>query len=106
MPGTNHTRGKISLYNMLAISKLSYVAAFLPPNRDILKVEKRALQALLRGPWNAIPDGLVKNLKGLGFPVEARDLSTHSSASRIRIAASTSNVVKNLHSKCNDIITN
>ena len=34
---------KISLYNMLAISKLSYVAAFLPPNRDILKVEKTGI---------------------------------------------------------------
>ena len=95
---------KISLYNMLAISKLSYVAAFLPPNRDILKVEKRALQLLLRGPWNAIPDGVVKNLKCLGLPVEARDLSIMSSASRIRVAASTSNAVKDLHSKCDRLM--
>ncbi len=97
---------KVTLYNMLAISKLSYVAAFLPPNRDILKVEKRALQLLLRGPWNAIPDGLTKNLCSLGFPVQARDLSTLSSASRVRVAASTSRNVKDLYYKCDQLLRN
>jgi len=95
---------KISLYNMLAISKLSYVAAFLPPNREVLKVEKRALQLLLRGPWNAIPDGVVKNLKSLGFPVQARDLATISKAARVRVASSTAPAVLDLHGKCIDIM--
>ena len=90
---------KVSLYNMLAISKLSYVAAFLPPSRDILKVEKRALQLVLRGPWNAIPDGVFQNLKSIGFPVQARDLSTLSSASRVRVASSTSRAVKDHYDK-------
>ena len=97
---------KISLYNMLAISKLSYIAAFLPPSREILKVEKRALQLLLRGPWNAIPDGVVKNLKALGLPVQARDLATLSSSSRVRVAASTAPAVIGLHTKCVDMLQN
>ena len=95
---------KVSLYNMLAISKLSYVAAFLPPNCEILKVEKKALQLLLRGPWNSIPDGLLKDLKSLGFPVQARDLSTLSLASRVRVAASTSLAVKDLYKKCDNLM--
>ena len=97
---------KVSLYNMLAISKLSFVAAFFPPSRDILKVEKRALQLLLRGPWNAIPDGFVKNLKCIGLPTQARDLATLSSASRIRVAASTSKSVLDCYRKCEDVLKN
>ena len=95
---------KVSLYNMLAISKLSYVAAFLPPNREILQIEKRALQLLLRGPWNSIPDGVVKNLKALGLPVQARDLATLSSSSRVRVASSTSSVAIPLHARCEDLL--
>ena len=95
---------KISLYNMLAISKLSFVAAFLPPNREILQIGKRALQLLLRGPWNAIPDGVVKNLKIRGLPVQARDLATLSSSSRVRVASSTSSVAIALHTKCDDLL--
>ena len=97
---------KISLYNMLAISKLSYIAAFLPPNREILKIEKRALQLLLRGPWNAIPDGVIKNLKSLGLPVQARDLATLSSSSRVRVASSTAPAVIGLHTKCEQLLQN
>ena len=95
---------KISLYNMLAISKLSYIASFFPPDHNILKAEKRALQLLLNGPWNAIPDGLVKNLQCLGFPVQARDLSTLCAASRVRFASSTSKVVKDLYDTCEHIL--
>ena len=91
---------------MLAISKLSYIAAFLPPNREILRIEKRALQLLLRGPWNAIPDGVVKNLKVLGLPVQARDLATLSSCSRVRVAASTAPAVLDLHAKCERMMQN
>ena len=91
---------KISLYNMLAISKLSFVASFFRPNQDILKSERRALQLLLRGPWQAIPDNLLKNLKVLGFPNQVRDLTTLSAASRIRVASSTSKAVVACHTQC------
>ena len=91
---------KISLYNMLAISKLSYVAAFLPPNRDILRIESRALQLLLRGPWNAIPAGVLKHACSLGLPTQARDLTLLSRSARIRVAASTSRSVISTYDRC------
>ena len=85
---------------MLAISKLFYVAASLPPNTDILKIESRALQLLLRGPWNAIPSGVLKHAEALGLPSQARDLSLMSQASRVRVASSTSKNVIDAYDRC------
>jgi len=94
------------LYNMLALSKLSYVAAFLPPSRSILKVESRGLQLLLRGPWNAIPGQVIKSISHLGLPTKARDLSLMSQASRIRVASMTSRNVIDVYDKCVNLICN
>ena len=84
---------KVSLYNMLAIAKLSYVAAFIPPNRAILDAESRALYLLPKGPWQSIPPGMLKNAKLIGMPAEIRDLTTLSMASRVRVASTTSHIV-------------
>ena len=84
---------KISLYNMIAISKLSYVASFLPPNSVAIRAESRALQLLCRGPWNAIPPNLLKSVKNIGMPAQATDLLSLSMASRIRVAHVTSQTV-------------
>ena len=84
---------KISLYNMLAIAKLSYVASFLPPNSAALKAENKALQCLCRGPWNAIPPNLLKSVKQIGMPSQAVDLTVLSIASKIRVAHETSQTV-------------
>ena len=97
---------KISLYNMLAISKLSYVAAFLPPNREILKIESRAIQLLLRGPWNAVPADALKHVKIIGLPTQIRDLAVMSQASRIRVASSTSKNVIEVYDRCIDLFNN
>jgi hypothetical protein len=84
---------KLSLYNMIAISKLSYVASFIPPNPAALRAENRALQLLCRGPWNAIPPALLKSVKAIGIPVQAVDLRILSIASRLRVAHSTSIII-------------
>ena len=94
---------KISLYNMLAISKLSYVASFLPPNKDALKAENRALQTLCRGPWNAIPPSLLKSVKQIGMPTQATDLTALSIASKIRVAHETSQKIFHMNSEINKI---
>ena len=64
-----------------------------------MKVEKRALQLLLNGPWNAIPDGLLRNLIVLDFSVQAQSLMTLSAASRVRDASNTSTTVWDLTAK-------
>ena len=81
---------KISLYNMLAISKLSFVASFVPPNLAAKRAESRALQILARGPWNALHPGLLKGARSLGMPSQASDLQTLSLAARTRVAHITS----------------
>ena len=81
---------KISLYNMLAIAKLSYVASFIHPSKDILKAENRALQTLCRGPWNAILPSLFKAVRKIGMPSQATDLTFLSIASKVRVAHVTS----------------
>ena len=81
---------KISLYNMLAISKLAYVGSFAIPNSAALNAQHRALQLLSRGPWNSLHPTLLKNIKCLGMPSQAIDLSSLPLASRVRIAQCTS----------------
>ena len=88
---------KISLYNMLSISKLSFVASFFAPNKDALCAENRALQLLARGPWNAIPANMLKHVKQIGMPAQATDLRLLSSASRVRVAHCTSKTVLAYH---------
>ena len=94
---------KISLYNMLAIAKMSYVASFLPPNKDALKAENRALQTLCRGPWNAIPPALLKSVKQIGMPAQAIDLTVLSIASKIRVAHETSQNIFVLNSEIDKV---
>jgi len=84
---------KVSLYNMLAISKLSFVASFFQPDKSALRAENRAIQLLTRGPWNAMPPSMMKALKSIGLPTQIRDLKALSTASKIRVAASTSQTV-------------
>ena len=88
---------------MIAITKLSYVASFFPPNVAALRAEKRALQLLCRGPWNAIPPNLLKSVKSIGIPAQATDLLTLSIASRVRVAHLTSRNVFTLSREIDDV---
>ena len=88
---------------MLAISELSYVASFLPPNKDALKAENHALQTLCRGPWNALPPSLLKSVKQIGMPTQATDLTVLSIASKIRVAHETSQKIFHMNSEINRI---
>ena len=97
---------KIALYNMLAISKLGYVATFFAPTASVFKAEDRALQLLLKGPWNAIPGRIMKNLKQFGFPIEARDLSALASAASVRCAGQTCSVLHTCITKIRDMMEN
>lgn len=82
---------------------LSYVASLLPPNKDALKAENRALQTLCRGPWNAIPPSLLKSVKQIGMPTQATDLTVLSIASKIRVAHETSQKIFHMNSEINKI---
>ena len=73
---------------MLAVSTLSYVAAFFPPGEHILKVERWAVQKIVRGAWNAFTSDFIMNFKSIGLPVQANSISDMSQASMVRSAAS------------------
>ncbi len=81
----------IALYNMLAVSKLSFVATFFMPSQKVLKVEKWALQKLIRGPWGAIPSLALFDIKQIGIPTQARAITDISFSSSVRAANRTSN---------------
>ncbi len=80
----------IALYNMLAVSKLSYIATFFTPSQKVLKAEKWALQKLIRGPWGAIPSLAIFDTKLIGLPNQARALADVSFSSAVRAANLTS----------------
>ena len=84
----------IILYNMLAVSTLTYVGTFAPPTRAVLRTERWGLQKILRGAWNAIPSSALPYLREIGFRVSSRPISVVSSAAMVR-AASSSHIFRN-----------
>ena len=80
----------VALYNMLAISKLSYIAAFCRPTKHVHRVERWALQKITCGPFNAIPCGALHSLKAIGLPFQALKVDDISFAAGVRSANITS----------------
>ena len=78
----------IFLYNLLAVSTLSYVGMFFPPTDKVLKLENWATQKILNGAWNAIPSAAARCVKDIGFPGQVRSISLISASSAVRAAAS------------------
>ena len=71
----------VALYNIFAISKLSYIASFVIPPRAVLQVERGVLQRPMRGPHR---------LKLLGLKVEQTSIEWWSLASSCSDARSAS----------------
>ena len=64
----------INLYNMLAVSVLSYVAAFQEPPRTVLRREYFAINKITAGPCHAIPPSLLKHATNVGLSMQVRCL--------------------------------
>lgn len=76
----------IPLYSQQAFPILSWKSSFIHPDHNTLQQEARSLQLLTNGPYNAIPNNLLYNLKQIGLPAQAHSLRTTSIASRTRNA--------------------
>ena len=72
---------------MYCYSALGYVSQFAALNASVRHAEHRALQSLVRGPWQRIPTWLLKNLTVLGVPIRAPDLESMARAAAFRCAA-------------------
>ena len=84
----------IPLYSQQSFPILAWKASFTAPDTDTLKHEHKALQLLTNGPFNAIPNTLLYNLKQIGLPAQAHSLRTTSLAARTRNALHT---MRNYH---------
>ena len=62
----------IVLYNVLAHSKLTYIASFVEPGEEVIVAERRAQQIITNGPWFSFSPKLMQNLRSIGFGVECR----------------------------------
>ena len=80
---------KCSLFNVLAFSRLSWLASFIDPPPEILVEVRNAVNRLSRGPWNAFPYRFAKNLKAVGCKIQISDLKKASIAGRVRNALDT-----------------
>jgi hypothetical protein len=78
----------ISLFNILALPRLAWLASFLHPPSHITKLVNDSIIRLTRGPWNAIPVRCATALKEIGFRVQFCDFVVQSNASRVRNACS------------------
>eukprot|EP00959_Pyramimonas_sp_CCMP1952_P171313 3579787-Pyramimonas_sp.AAC.1 len=67
--------------NLLAASVLSYVAQFMPPVREVLRLERGGVQRLACAPNNSMPSQLLQELRDVGLPVECTCLERLSKAS-------------------------
>ena len=83
----------VVLYNSLAVSTLAFVAQFVEPPPSLLKEEKRVIQKLAKGAFNAVNAQMLLGLKGLGLPVGVRSIRASSLASAARACLQTCSVV-------------
>ena len=79
----------IPLYNQQAFPTLAWKCAFVQPCPNTLHQERKSLQLLTNGPWNAIPNNLLYTLKQIGLPAQAHSLQAVSLAARTRNALNT-----------------
>jgi hypothetical protein len=84
----------ISLFNILALPRLAWLASFINPPCHIRKLVSDSILRLTRGPWNAIPVRCATALKEIGFKNQFCDTVVQSFASRARNACST---ISNYH---------
>jgi len=76
---------QVSMYNMLAVSKTSYIGQLRPPSAKILELEKYAVALLGFSVWNVAPDDLFFRLKDLKlFPVQFRSIAATAKAATLR----------------------
>ena len=80
---------KCSLFNVLAFSRLSWLASFIEPPPAVMLEVRNAVNRLSRGPWNAFPYKFAKNLKSIGCKIQINDLKMASIAGRVRNALCT-----------------
>ena len=76
----------VVLYNVLAQSKLMYIASFVEPPIEVILAERHAQQIITNGPWFSFSPKLMQNLSTIGFKVECRSIARDSIASRVRNA--------------------
>ena len=77
----------LAAYAVYCHSAMGYVSQLAALNASIRHAEHRALQSLVRGPWQRIPTWLLKNLTVLGVPIRAPDLESMARAAAFRCAA-------------------
>ena len=81
----------IPLYNSLCFSCGAWLASLVCPSNEVLALEYKLRQKLLKAPWQAIPSRLLANLKkSAGFPFQVADLTLAGIAGRARNALVTS----------------
>ena len=81
-----------SLYNILCMSKLSFVGQFFPPTPSVLRRENWGIQVIQKGPWNAIPSNIMAKLVSVSMPFEVLRIADTSKASMVRCALVTCQV--------------
>ena len=95
----------IPLFNALCVSCGAWLAALTPPTKEVLKLEDKLRQKLMRSPWQAIPSRMMPNLKKTcGLPFEVADLSLISIAGRARSALVTATSFNNARRELSDAL--
>ena len=63
-----------SLFNILALPKLTWLASFVEPPPLVLHEVRCAVNRLSRGPWNAFHYRFALGLKNLGLELQVADI--------------------------------
>ena len=74
-------------YRTFALPVLSYIMQFQKAPTRVLKMQKHALQLILRAPYDAIPFDMLTQLRALGFHAECPDLAVANQSAMFRCAS-------------------
>jgi hypothetical protein len=78
--------GNLLHYHIFGVSVLGYLFQLAEPPKQAYALERRILQYLTHGPWQALPNEGLLALTDLGFHIEPRALRDISVAARFRTA--------------------
>ena len=95
----------MSLYNILCVSICSWIGSFVPPSKELLRLEAKSLQRLTHGPWNVFPIQLLFHAKCIGYPTQFQSIDANSIASRVRNGCATTDRFPELHGEVNAALT-
>lgn len=81
---------RLLLFYSHVVSLTAYKAQLALMSREVLLATTKAVQRVVKAPWQAVPTQFLQKAKLFGFPTEAHDVALRARAAALRAALGSS----------------